>query len=145
MFARTVFSHFDDMRNMTSVKSLALSLVLLLLFISSGTMCSAQSQPPVPRVFYSDLDSGPGGGGQNNKGAFVTIYGSGFGAIQSSSTVSVGGGLADNYPVWTNNKISFQLGSAAKSGDIVVTVNSTGSNGVPFTVRAGNIFFVSNS
>lgn len=98
------------------------------------------------RVFYSDLESGPNSGGENNKGAFVTLYGNGFGASQGSSTVSIGGGNADNYPVWTNTKITFQLGSLAATGNMVVHVASKGdSNGLPFTVRAGNLYFVTST
>lgn len=102
---------------------------------------SAQS----PAIFFSDLDSGPNTGGANNKGAFVTIYGKGFGATQGSSSVSVGGGLVDNYPVWSDTKVAFQLGAAAQTGNIVIKVNGASSNGVSFTVRGGNIYFVSPS
>ncbi|HEY6252407.1 MAG TPA: IPT/TIG domain-containing protein [Candidatus Angelobacter sp.] len=98
-----------------------------------------------PHIFYSDLDSGPNAGGQDNKGSFVTIYGKGFGGTRGSSTVSVGGGAADNYPIWSDTKIAFQLGSAARSGDIVVHVGTLSSNGVPFSVRSGSIYFISPS
>jgi hypothetical protein len=95
-------------------------------------------------LFFSDLTSGPNQGGQNNKGAFVTVWGNGFGDTRGSSTVTIGGGGADNYPVWSNTKITFQLGAAAATGNIVVQVASkSDSNGLPFTVRAGNIYFVS--
>jgi len=107
-----------------------------------GAAAGAQT---IPAIFYSDLDSGPNTGGQNGKGAFVTVYGKGFGATRGTSTVTVGGGLADNYPLWSNTKIAFQLGASAASGAIVVTVNGAPSNGVPFTVRAGNIFFVATT
>lgn len=94
-------------------------------------------------LFFSDLTSGPNGGGQDGKGAFVTVFGNGFGDAQGVSTVTIGGGGADNYPIWTNTKISFQLGSRAASGNIVVHAGAKGdSNGLPFTVRAGNIYFV---
>lgn len=98
-----------------------------------------------PVIFYSDLVSGPNTGGQNNKGAFVTIYGRNFGDIQGSSTVTVGGSV-DNYPIWTDRKIAFQLGPNAKGGGIVVHVPGLGlSNVVPFTVRPGHIYFVSKT
>src|SRR5581483_9406596 len=114
--------------------------VILILFSTA-----LWSQAP-PHIFYSDLDSGPNTGGQNNKGAFVSIYGKGFGNARGSSFVSVGGGAADNYPVWSDTKIAFQPGSVAKSGDIVVTTGkASASNGIPFTVRPGKIYFVSNS
>jgi IPT/TIG domain len=97
------------------------------------------------RLFYSDLESGPNAGGENGKGAFVTLYGNGFGASRGTSTVTVGGGAADNYPIWTNTKITLQLGPAAKSGDMVVHVASKGaSNALSFTVRSGNIYFVTS-
>jgi len=98
------------------------------------------------RLFFTDLISGPNTGGQNGRGAFVTAYGNGFGATRGTSTVTVGGGAADNYPVWTDTKVTFQLGAAAQTGNIVVNVTSKGAtNPLPFTVRSGNIFFVSST
>lgn len=98
------------------------------------------------RIFFTDLVSGPNTGGQNNKGAFVSVYGNGFGATQGQSSVTIGGGAADNCPIWTDTRVTCQLGSAAKTGNIVVNVAGKGaSNGVLFTVRAGNIYFVSSS
>src|SRR5690349_16020405 len=117
-----------------------------------------------PRIFFSDLESGPNIGGQNNHGVWVTIWGKGFGATRGSSTVTVGGGEAADYPIWSDSKITFQLGPAAKTGEIVVNVVNVSpvtqkgkdggragsgmpsvhlqSNGLPFFVRAGKIFFV---
>jgi IPT/TIG domain len=110
----------------------------------SSASVFAQSAPP--RLFFSDLESGPNTGGENGKGAWVTVWGKGFGATQGTSTVSVGGGLVANYPVWSDGKITFQLGSAAATGNIVVNVAGAGaSNGLPFTVRGGNIFFVASN
>src|SRR5580765_5069376 len=107
----------------------------------------AQSAPNVPpSIFFSDLDSGPNTGGQKNRGVWVTIWGKGFGAARGSSTVTVGGGAAADYPIWTDTKITFQLGSRAKTGPIVVNLKvkkvSSASNGLPFTVRRGKIYFV---
>src|SRR5437899_3112864 len=84
---------------------------------------SAQTTPP--RIFFSDLESGPNIGGHNNHGLWVTIWGKGFGATRGSSTVTVGGGEAADYPIWTDSKITFQLGPAAKTGEIVVNVAAT--------------------
>ena len=56
--------------------------------------------------------------------------------------MTVGGGTVAGYPVWSDTKIAVQLGSAAKTGAIVVNSGGNVSNGVPFTVRAGNIYFV---
>jgi len=118
------------------MKKLLILTILFLVFSSSLAFAA------FPAIFYSDLESGPNRGGQNNKGAFVTIWGKNFGATQGSGNVSVGGGQADNYPVWSDTKISFQLGPNAATGNITVTTSDGSSNGVPFTVRSGNIYFV---
>jgi hypothetical protein len=124
------------------------------LVISPGLR--AQSAPTVPpSIFFSDLESGPNYGGQKNHGVWVTIWGKGFGAERGKSTVTIGGGPAADYPIWTDTKITFQLGSSARTGDIVVNVRAKAersrrngqavngnSNGLPFTVRKGKIYFV---
>jgi hypothetical protein len=118
--------------------------IFLLFLLLSPAMFFGQSAPP--SLFFSDLESGPKTGGQNNKGVWVTIWGKGFGATQGTSTVTVGGGAVDNYPLWSDTKITFQLGAAAASGSIIVNVSGIGSsNGVPFSVRPGNIFFVATT
>ena len=94
------------------------------------------------RIFYSDLQSGPNTGGQDNQGAFVTLYGVGFGASRGSSTVTIGGVPAANYPYWSDTKIVLQVGAGALTGSIVAQVNGNSSNGVKFTVEPGNIYFV---
>ncbi len=130
-----------------------------LLVISSGLR--AQSTPrnalpnSPPSIFFSDLESGPNVGGQKNHGVWVTIWGKGFGAQRGASTVTIGGGAAAEYPIWTDTKITFQLGPTARTGDIVVSVRAKAergrregqagsgtSNGLPFTVRRGKIYFV---
>jgi len=114
----------------------------IVLLVSPGITTLAGS--PAPVIFYSDLDSGPGKDGQNDKGAFVTVWGKNFG--KTPGMVTIGGGQADNYPAWSDTKISFQLGSNAKSGNIVVTTtDNQSSNTIPFTVRTGRIFFTSSS
>ncbi len=111
--------------------------VTLLSLIFSLAIASAQ-----PRIFYSDLESEPNQGGEGGRGAYVTVYGQGFGAERGSSTVTVGGGRVAAYPIWTDTKIAFQLWSAAVTGDIVINASGSGaSNGMPFTVRPGTIYF----
>src|SRR5262249_34265554 len=81
-----------------------------------------------------------------NKGAFVTIWGKGFGANRANSLVTVGGGAVDNYPVWSDEKITFQLGPRARTGNIVAALGgsaSRASNGLPFKIRSGRIYLVS--
>ncbi len=91
-------------------------LLFLLLVLPSGL--SAQT----PRIFFSDLESGPNVGGKGNNGAWVAIWGKGFGAERGASTVTVGGCAAVAYPLWTDSQIIFQLGPAAKTGNIVVNL-----------------------
>jgi len=96
-----------------------------------------------PTAIFTDVPSGPNAGGQNNQGAIVTIYGFGFGATRGSSTLTIGGAQPAAYLLWSDSKISFQLGNSAITGNIVVNVAGVGaSNAMPFTVRSGRIFFV---
>jgi hypothetical protein len=113
-----------------------------MLFSAMSLVAQAQQ----PHIFFSDIESGPNVGGQNGNGSFVTIWGKGFGATQGTSTITVGGGTVADYPVWSDGKITFQLGAGAATGSIVVNVAGSGaSNGLPFTVRTGSIFFVSTT
>src|SRR6478752_2701079 len=100
----------------------ALVLALILPANLSG-QAGLPAQPP-PRIFFSDLESGPNSRGQKNLGAWVTIWGKGFGTERGASTVTIGGGAAAAYPIWTDTRITFQLGPRAKTGDIVVSVRA---------------------
>lgn len=112
-----------------------------------------------PRIFFSDLDSGPNSGGEavnGFSGAYVTLYGNFFGASQGNSTVIWNGQSClrvvpgvGSYSGWGSpylwyQKIVVQLGSgcAFGTGNFVITVNGKASNGIAFTVRPGNIFCV---
>ena len=126
------------MTTFSLTKLLRLGCFALALLVNPGL--TSADMPPV--LFYSDLDSGPNSGGQDDKGVFVTVWGGNFGT--KPGTVSVGGGRAEKYPAWSDTKIIFQLGPDAKTGDIVVTTaDNLSSNSLPFTVRPGRIFFVS--
>jgi len=103
----------------------------------------ALAQTAGPRIIFSDLQSGPNSGGANNQGAVVTIYGFGFGVTRGTSTVTINGASAANYLQWSDTRVSFQLGNAAVTGNIVLTVSGAASNGMPFTVRPGKLYFVS--
>lgn len=104
--------------------------------------CKAQAA----KIFFADLISGPATGGEWGEGVFVTIYGSGFGATRGASTVTIGGQPAHSYPVWTNSHVSFQIGRNAKSGLIVLhPAGQADSNGTPFTVRPGHIYFIATT
>ena len=111
----------------------------LLATLSAGSL----SQAAQPVLFFSDLVSGPNSGGQNNNGAFVTLYGNHLG---STPTVKVGGGqaivtLAPAPYLWYQ-KMTIQLGPQAQTGTMVVSNPNGSSNGLPFTVRPGKIYFV---
>ena len=104
---------------------------------------------PAPRLFFTDLESGPNTGGQDDLGAFITIYGEGFGAQRGTSTVTVGGHEVGRYVIWGQDNaarqmdmIVVQLGPGATSGDLVLNVNGRASNPLPFRVRSGRILFV---
>lgn len=126
----------------------AVVFVLLL----AGTIAPLSAQSVGPRLLFTDILSGPNTGGQNGLGAFITVYGEGFGASQGGSTVTIGGKPVASVMSWGQNKgargldrIVVQPGPAVVSGSIVVTVGGIASNGLPFTVRAGNIYFVNKA
>ena len=127
--------------------------------ILGSTLAVAQA----PRLFFTDLTSGPNTGGETVSGfsgAYVTIYGNFFGASQGTSTITWNGlnclrvvGPVGTYGGWGSKffwyqKIIVQLGSSCTpgAGSFVVTVNGNASNGLPFNVASsGKIFFVSTS
>ena len=125
-----------------------------------GVGVSGQTAPP--RIFFTDLTSGPSTGGENNNGTILTIYGRNFGVTQGTSTVTVGGGAVAAYLKWGGKSkaataaaqletISVAIGPNAKSGTVVVTTSLGVSScedtldGCQFTVRSGNIRCVSTS
>jgi hypothetical protein len=115
----------------------------LILFLGLFTIPVFGQQPP--RIYFSDLTSGPNTGGENNNGAIVTLTGIRFGSTQGTSTVTVGSGTVAAYLLWSDNKIAVAIGSAAATGNIVVHTGNGNSNAAPFTVRSGNIYCVSTS
>lgn len=138
---------------------------LAVAFLMATVFAAVSSQPAHaqgPQIFFTDLDSGSNSGGENISGfagAYVTLYGDFFGASQGSSTVTWNGQnclrvlpATGSYTGWGMSyfwyqKIVVQLGSGctAGTGNFVVTVNGVASNGLPFTVRSGNIYCVSTS
>jgi len=106
-----------------------------------------------PVLFFTDITSGPNTGGQDELGAFITIFGEGFGSSRETSSVTIGGVEVANYVLWGQDNaparnldmIVVQPGPNAVSGDIVVTVGGEPSNPLPFLVRTGFIYFVNPS
>jgi hypothetical protein len=114
-------------------------------WITAGLFIPVLASAAPPRIFYSDLESGPNSGGEKNGGAYVTIYGHGFGSTRDTSFVTVGNGRASVYPVWSDSKIAFQLNASTSTGSILVTTTAGSSNPLPFTIRAGKIYFVTTT
>jgi hypothetical protein len=140
-----------------ALRSLALLSAMAFTFCSA-TITSAQTRPPA--LFFSDLDSGPNAGGESVSGvagAYVTLYGNYLGSSQGSSTVTWNGinclrvvGPVGTYGGWGMpylwyQKLIVQLGSGCTlgTGNFVVTTPNGASNGIPFTVRSGHIYFAS--
>jgi len=133
-------------------------LVMVTLFgvsvVACRGVCEAQTVTPV--LFYSDLDSGPSSGGEANNGAFVCLYGEHFGNTRRSSSVRFGSVEAAAYKLWSDPGEPYRPGHYAKacvqvprnlsSGTIKIQLlTSIGkSNSLDFTVRPGNIYFVSS-
>ena len=145
---------------MTRLQTLLTPFILFVLSLGCFVNCSAQTQPP--QLFFSDLDSAPNAGGESVSGfagAYVTLYGNFLGTTQGTSTITWNGQnclrvlpATGSYSGWGSvyfwyQRIVVQLGSGCTpgTGNFVVTVNGTASNGIPFTVRSGNIYFVSTS
>jgi ketosteroid isomerase-like protein len=115
---------------------------VLALVLSAGL--SATCALAAPRIFYTDVTSGPNRGGEDNNGAYLTLFGKDFGTARGSSTVTVGGGEVARYMVWTDEKISVQIGHRAASGAIVLTtVDGSVTARDAFAVRPGNFYFIS--
>lgn len=118
------------------------SALLFLFLFAAGSIGCAYGQRPSPRIFYSDLTSGPASGGESGQGAFVTLYGTGFGERQGKSYITVAGESAASYPAWSEHKITFQVSRASHSGKVVAHIDGGGiSNDIAFTVRGGHIHF----
>ncbi len=105
-----------------------------------------------PVILYTDIVAGPNTGGENNDGVYLSIFGVNFGSSVGNVSVTVGGGAvaAIKYFGPSNGRpdiqqISVQLGSAAATGAVVVTVSGVASTNNPsFTVSSGNIYYVNN-
>ncbi len=118
------------------------------------------AQAGAPLVLYSDVTSGPNSGGENNEGAYLSIFGKNFGSTGLGSTVKVyiGGVEVNNYRYLGPSRgrpdieeISVQVGSLNNPTPgtplpIQVIVNGVASNtDHSFTVNPGRMLFVSQS
>jgi len=71
-----------------------------------------------------------------NAGTSVTITGVNFGSTQGSSTVTFNGSAA-TVTSWSSTSIVTPVPSGASTGNVIVTVSTTASNGAPFAVGSG--------
>jgi hypothetical protein len=116
------------------------------------TLAPPHIEGGAPRLFFTDLESGPNTGGEGNLGVFITIYGEGFGSERGASTVTIGGQEVARYVLWGADNaprkldmIVVQAGPDVSSSDIVITINGDESNPLPFIVRPGGIYFISTA
>lgn len=104
------------------------------------------TSPTTPQILYTDITSGPNSGGEGNNGAYLTIFGKGFGASQGSSIVTINNVSVAAYKQWSDSKITIQPGPNVPDGTgvIVVKVGTQTSKQTDktFTVRSGKIYFV---
>ncbi len=147
--------------SMTLKRKLSMTLIAMLL-----ACCGlASSQTVAPRIFFTDLTSGPNSGGETVNGfsgAYVTIYGNNFGSSQGSSTITLNGSSCMRVVSWGTSwlwyqKVVVQLGSSCSSGKFAMVVNGQSSTSATinvggstidpatFAVRTGGIYCVSKS
>ncbi len=130
---------------------------------ASGAATLATVATVAPQVLFTDALSGPTSGGENNKGAYLSVFGRNFGAqsdLGTNTKVYIGTTEVANYRYLGNAKsngktglqqITVQvgaLGGAVVGTALPVTVvtNGVASNADnTFTPSAGRILFVSRS
>ncbi len=110
----------------------SVSAMLMLLLLGSTKLAGT------PRIFYTDIDRGPSIPANGGGGAFITVYGRGFGSSRGLSKVTIGGTEPASYFSWSDVKVVVRLGHRNRPGNdlpIVVTVGSESSNDdVTFTI-----------
>jgi hypothetical protein len=125
-----------------------------------GSPGARAASAPAPQVLYTDVTSGPNSGGENDEGAYLSIFGKNFGSSGLGSTVKVyiGGVAVGNYRYLGPSRgrsdieqLTVQVGSLGdpKPGvalPIEVVVNGVASNtNQTFTVNPGRMLFVSRA
>src|SRR5712671_273125 len=132
-------------------------------FSISVTAAPPPPPPPVagsgPLVLYTDLISGPNSGGENNKGAYLSIFGKNFGSSGMGTTVKafIGGVEVGGYRYLGPSKgrsdiqqLTVQVGPLGNPAlgtalPIQVTVSGVASNtDQTFMVNPGRMLFVDN-
>ena len=125
--------------------------------LPSTNAAAARSDAPI--VLYTDIASGPNSGGENGRGAYLSIFGKNFGptGLGTLVRVKIGGVEVDNYRALGVAKgrsdiqqISVQIGALNNPTPgvalpIQVLVDGVGSNtDRTFVVNPGRMLFVDN-
>ena len=140
-------------KNFISIKTTLFFCVLFSL-IAFFTVAKNTLAANTPVIFYTDIISGPNQGTNDSSGgAYLSIFGRNFGNNINNITVTIGGGEVGAYKYLGASlgrsdvqQLSVQLGPNTRTGSIVVSVNGISSNAdQSFTVRSGDIYFVSHS
>lgn len=105
---------------------------LLALFMFVDGCSDMGTQPPklaaVPTITSLQPDSA-------FVGDTLKIFGSNFGATKGSSTVTIGGSNGDTVYSWSGTAIVVKIPAAAVTGNVIVNVGGSASNGVTLKVR----------
>lgn len=128
--------------------------VSVLVFLSVS-VALASTTTPAPAIFFTDLTSGPNSGGENGRGAYVTIYGNNFGTsptvtwngLSCINVIPVNGNSVNTWMWYQKLVVQMTSSCTAGTGKFVVTTNgqsssddtSHGDTGANFTVRTGAI------
>jgi hypothetical protein len=98
---------------------------------ASGAQSNGMLFTVTPKISILSPSQAPAGG-------TIYILGSGFGAAQGNSTVALGNTTLSVVGAgWSDNNIQVQIpANATGTANIVVTVGTNASNGMPFTVVA---------
>src|SRR5580704_12715290 len=119
--ARTAMSKSVSARLAQRIWNQAAPIVFLIFLCAACT--HAQSTPTITSV-------SPTTGGA---GTVIEVYGSNFGGSQGSSTVTINGTSLGTSSYWTQGQAQFTLPAGLSSGNLVVNVGGTATNGIPFT------------
>ena len=105
---------------------------------TSFCAAAAFAAPPPAQLRYLDTDSA-------TVGAFVGVYGVGFGEKTADSKVSVGTMAATDIALWSNNLVIFRVPAGAKSGTVSITPASGSAltSASPLAITTGSVYVVS--
>ena len=101
-------------------------LMTILLPVLAFALLSTSQANAAPRINIVTPQKGP-------VGMVVVIVGSGFGTTQGSSTVTFNG-TPVTWVTWGSTSLQVRVPEGATTGNVVVRVSGTNSNGVTFTV-----------